>query len=85
VISIGFVASRVDGGLSVLHDKEDQDIVVAAVVLYVDDLIVANEGLIVQIKSQMKKGFRMHDFGGDSFYLGMTIERNRELRTIDIH
>ena len=34
-ISIGFVASHVDGGLFVLHDQ-DQGIVVAAVVLYID-------------------------------------------------
>jgi hypothetical protein len=86
VISIGFVASRVDGGLFVLHDKEHHGIVVAAVVLYVDDLlIIANEGLIGQIKDQMKKRFRMHDLGSVSFYLGMNIERNREHHTIDIH
>jgi len=83
VISIGFVASRVDGGLFVL---EDHGIVVAAVVLYVDDLlIIANEGLIGQIKDQMKKRFRMHDLGSVSFYLGMNIERNREHHPIDIH
>jgi hypothetical protein len=83
VISIGFVASRVDGGLFVL---EDQGTVVAAVVLYVDDLhIIANEGLIRQIKDQMKKRFRMHDLGSVSFYLGINIERNREHHTINIH
>jgi len=83
VISIALVASRVDGGLFVL---EDHGIVVAAVVLYVDDLlIIANEGLIGQIKEQMKKRFRMHDLGSVSFYLGMNIERNREHHTIDIH
>jgi len=85
VISNGLVASRVDGGLFVLHDK-DQGIVVAAVVLYVDDLlIIANEGLIGQIKGQMKKRFRIHDLGSVSFYLGMNIERNWEHHTIDIH
>jgi len=84
VISIGFVASRVDGRLFVLHNK-DQDIV-AAVVLYVDDLlIIANEGLIGQINDQMKKRFWMHDLGSVSFYLSMNIERNGELQTIDIH
>jgi len=84
VISIGFVASRVDGGLFVLHNK-DQDIV-ATVVLYVDDLLmIANEGLIGQIKDQKKKRFRMHDLGSVSFYLGMNIERNREHHTIDIY
>ena len=35
------------GGLFVLHDMEDHGIVVAAVILYFDDLlIIANEGLI---------------------------------------
>ena len=64
----------------------DQDIVIAAVVLYVDDLlIIANEGLIGQIKDQMKKRFRMHDLGSVSFYLSMNIECNREHHTIDIH
>jgi hypothetical protein len=54
VISFGFQASLVDGGLFVLHNK-DQDIVVAAVVRYVDDLlIIADEGLSGQIKDQMK-------------------------------
>jgi len=85
VISIGFVASRVDRALFVLHDK-DQDIVVAADVLYGDDLlIIPNEGLIGQIKDQMKKRFPMHDLGSVSFYLGMDIERNQEHHTIDIH
>jgi len=73
VISIGFMASRVDRGLFVLHNN-DQDIV-AAVVLYVDDrLIIANQGLIGQIMDQMEKRFRMHDLGSVSFYLGMNIE-----------
>jgi len=86
VISIGFVASRVDRGLFWLHDKEDHGIVVAAVVLYVDELlIIANEGLIGQIKDEMKKRFRMHDLGSVSFYLSMNIERNQEHHTIDIH
>jgi len=83
VISIGFVASLVNGGLFVL---EDHGIVVAAVVLYVDYLlIIANEGLIGQIKDQIKKRFRMHDLGSISFYLGMNIEPNREHHMIDIH
>jgi hypothetical protein len=86
VISIGFVASRVDAGLFVLHDMEDHGIVVAAVVLYVDDLlIISNEGLLGQIKNQMKKRFRMHDLGSVYFYLGMNIQRKWEHHTIDIH
>jgi hypothetical protein len=54
--------------------------------MYVDDpLIIANEGLIGQIKDQMKKRFRMNDLGNVSFYLNMNIERNREHHTIDLH
>jgi hypothetical protein len=41
VISITFVASRVDGGRFVLHDK-NQNIFVTVVVLYIDDLLIIN-------------------------------------------
>jgi hypothetical protein len=84
VISIGFVASRVDGGLFVLHNKDQ--VIVATVVLYVDDpLIIANDCLIGKIKDQMQKRFGMHDLGSVSYYVGMNFERNREHHTIDIH
>jgi hypothetical protein len=86
VISIGFVPSCVDGGLLVLHNKKDHGIVIAASVLYVEDLcIIVNDGFIGQIKHQMKKRFRMHDLGSVSIYLGMNIECNREHHTINIH
>jgi len=80
--SIVFVASRVDGGLFVLHD---QGALVAAVVLYVDHLlIIANQDWIGQIKDQMKTRFRMHDLGSVSFHRGMNTEHNRDLHTIDV-
>jgi len=83
VISIGFSASWVEGGLFML---EDQGTVVATVVLYVNDLlIIDNEGKIGPIRDQMKKRFRMHALGSVSFYLGMNIERNREHHMLDIH
>jgi hypothetical protein len=83
VISIGFVASRIDGGLFVL---EDQCVVVATIILYGNDLlIIANKGLIRHINDQMKKRFGMHDIGSVSFSIGMNIEHNREHHTIDIH
>jgi len=84
-ISFGFEPSRLDGGLFVLQGM-DQGTVVAAVVLYVDDLLItASEGLIGQIKDQMKKRFQIHDLGSVSFYLGMNIERIWEHHTIDVH
>jgi len=86
VILIRFVASCVDGGMFVLHDNVNHSIVIATVVLYVDDLlIITNEGLIGQIKDQMRKRFRMHHLGSVPFYLTMNIERNREYHKIDIH
>ena len=86
VISIGFEASGVDGGLFVLHDIEDHGMVVAAVVLYVDDLLISsNKGWIGQIKHQLKKRIRMHDLGSVSFYLVINIIPNREHHAIDIH
>jgi len=86
MISIGFVASPVDGGLFVLHDIEDHGILIATVSLYVDDLlIIASQGLIGRIKDQINERFRMHDLGSVSFYLGIDIGCNRELHTIDMH
>jgi hypothetical protein len=86
VISIGFMASRVNGGLFVLHYKKEHRIVVAAFVLYVHNLrIIANKGVIGQITDQMKKRFRMNDLGSVSVYLSMNIEHNREHNTIGIH
>jgi len=86
VISIGFVPSPIDGGLHVLHDKEDHSIVVATVVLYVHDLpFIANRGFIGQIMAQMNKRFQMHDLRGVSFHLGMDIDCILLLHTIDIH
>jgi len=86
VVPIGFVASPVDRVLLVFHDMEDHWIVVAAVILYNDDLLImANDGLIGHIEDQMKKGFRMHDLGCVSLYLGMITECNREHNKIDIH
>jgi hypothetical protein len=86
VISIGFMASRADGGLFVLHYMKEHGIVVAAFVLYVHNLcIIANKGAIWQSTDQMKKRFRMNDLGSVSFYLSMNIEHNREHNTIGIH
>jgi hypothetical protein len=63
MMSIGFVASRVDGGLFVLVDH-------GAVVLYLDGpLIIANDSLIRQIQDQMQRRFRIHHLGSVSFNL----------------
>jgi hypothetical protein len=77
------MASRVDGGVFVL---EDHGTVITAVVLYLQDLlIVANMGLIGQIKDQKKKRIWMHDLGSVSLYLDMDIGCNQQHHMIDIH
>jgi len=83
VILIGFLASCVDKRLFMLY-YQDQEIV-AAVDQCVDDvLIIANEGLIGQIKDQMKKKFQMYDLGSVFFYLGINFESNCNHHQIDI-
>jgi hypothetical protein len=82
IILIEFVASHVDRGLFVL---ENPGPTVTTVILYVHAfLIITTQGLIGQIKDQMKKRFRMHDRGSVSFYLGINIECDGEHHTIDI-
>jgi len=83
VFSIGFVASRVDGGLSVL---EHERTVIAAVMLYVDNLrIIANLGLRGQTKDQRKERFRIHDLGSVSFVFRLTIRHKLDHQAIDIY
>jgi len=66
MITIGFQALHVDWGLFVLHDM-NQDLVVATVVVCVDDLlIIPNKGMIGQINNHMKMSFRIHDLGSAS-------------------
>jgi hypothetical protein len=84
VIMRGLEASPVNGGLFMLHDK-NQDIAVPAVILNIDDLlIIATEDLIEQIMDQTMRRFWMDDLGSVNFYLGMNIERNGEHHPIDI-
>ena len=84
-ISIGYVVAPVEGGLFVLYDTV-YCIVIAAVVLNIDDLfIIANEGLIVQIRTQMKKMFWLHDLASVLIQIRMNIKCNWEHHTIDIH
>jgi hypothetical protein len=85
VILIGFLTSRINGGLFVLDHMQHHRIVFAIVVLYIDDLLnIAIEGLIGQIKDQMKKRLQMHHLGSVTVDLRMNIERNREHHRIDI-
>ena len=52
--------------------------------IYVDDLLLfgASRSNIQIIKDSLKKRFRMVDLGSDSYYLGMTITRERTSRIL---
>lgn len=81
ITSIGFEPSRVDGGVFVRRDEGE---VTAVIVLFVDDLLILGQD-IADIKDNLAGRFRMHDLGDATFYLGMSIERNRDNRTVEIH
>jgi len=85
LIWIGLLAVQCNKGLF-LHHNTDQCVAIAAVILYVDDLVInADAGLFVQIMDHMRKRFWMHDLGSVSVDLGMTIELNQMHHMINIH
>jgi len=83
VIWIGFMALHINRGLRMVGD---QGMVVAAVILYINNhFVFANEGLSGQINTQVIKMFQIHDLGSVSFYFSMTIKHNQEHHMIDIN
>jgi hypothetical protein len=70
-------------GLLVL---EDQGTVVAAVVLYVDNLLICTTKVLIgRSRIKWRKGSPMHDLRSVSFHLRMNIKRNQDHHTINIH
>ena len=69
--SCGF--RRINADLSVFAKK------VIILAIYVDDLLLvgASRSDIQNIKDSLKKRFRMVDLGSASYYLGMTVTRDR--------
>ena len=84
LVSIGFVPSRVDGGLFILRNASGE--VDCVLVLFVDDLLLLGAlDIIENLKKRLMERFRMHDLGAASHYLGMVIERDTTTGTIAIH
>ena len=56
-------------------------------IVYVDDIILTgnDKNRVCEIKSKLKKKFKMKDLGEPQNFLGMTIERDRENRIMKIH
>ena len=80
--SCGFEASQGDPGLFVYNSKSN------AIYLhvYVDDILIVSKDLaLVQwAKDCIKDAFDARDLGEAKLYLGMTIERDRQARTLKL-
>jgi len=79
--SLSLCLSRLDGGFFIFTNmKLDIRIILS---IHVDDiLLIGTHMLIALLKEEMKECFEMHDLGEASLYLGMSIEREQEKRSI---
>jgi Reverse transcriptase (RNA-dependent DNA polymerase)/gag-polypeptide of LTR copia-type/Integrase core domain/GAG-pre-integrase domain len=78
----GFHALHADYCVYVRH-QDSHTIIIA---LYVDDLLLASDHLpsLEKFKRDLTKDFDMEDLGEASFLLGISIERDRQARTVSI-
>lgn len=74
--SIGFHSLFADSGVFVRDHTY--------IAVYVDDLLIAGPTVeeVSQVKADLNAKFHMTDLGECSYYLGMSIKRNRSTRTI---
>jgi ribonuclease HI len=79
---IGFTASEADPGLFVSKRKTGN----VYVLIYVDDILIAasTKQEAIDVKTAVKRIFNAHDLGEATFFLGMTIKRDRVNRTIKL-
>lgn len=79
---MGFVASEADPGLYVLYTKTSK----VYVLVYVDDILVAAEDVAAMrsVKEQLMSIFDVRDMGESAYFLGMEIERDRDLKTLKL-
>ena len=83
LISCGFNRSPDDH--CVYHKKEGNKITI--ILIYVDDIIIIgnNQETINEVKNTFKSKFSMKEMGPLRYFVGMEINYNRELRTLEIH
>ena len=77
-----FQASEGDPGLFVHHDKDST----VFVLVYVDDILVVSKdlGAVKWAKDKIMTAFDARDLGQARLYLGLTIERDRQARTLKL-
>ena len=79
--SMGFAQSEADPGLFIKKTGG-----LAAILTYVDDILTATRGTAAAsaIKQRLMSAFDARDLGEATFFLGMSITRDRESRTIKL-
>ena len=84
LISIGFIKSEADECLYYLHEDDENYLYV---ITHVDDLLAVGLGRTFHyLETRIEERFGTPDiqFGNKLFYLGMTVERDRNLKTSSI-
>jgi len=79
---IGFTRVRSDHSVYVWQ-REDAKVIVP---VFVDDLTIAckSKAVIAEVKSELKRHFKLRDLGPTSFLLGVSITRDRPSRSLQL-
>ena len=78
--SMGFTASEADPGLFIGHFKHGT----VYLLVYVDDILVAAKSIadIRHVKDRLTKVFKVRDLGEAKYFLGMSLDRDRQAKTL---
>ena len=78
--------------LGLIRSKEDPNLYISQeaniiLLLWVDDILIfsPNKEAVQSIKAKLSEKYRMSDLGPVQQFLGIQIERNRQIRTLRIH
>ena len=79
---MGFIQSEADPGLFIRHDNNGR----VYLLTYVDDILIITSctAAMADIKARLMSAFDARDLGEATFFLGMTMERDRQNRTIKL-
>ena len=84
---LNYTACEADPCIYVKHIGKGQKDIIIIIALYVDDLIITSNDteLLLAEKKELSRRFEIADQGEITFYLGMSINRNRVKGIIDIN
>ena len=85
LVSLGFQKLQADHSVFMTKNSPFTSANGLIVLVYVDDIkIIGSRAAVDSLKQQLCSKFEMTDLGPISYYLGMTVTRNRKLKTITI-